>query len=641
MRASLEAMLRVADVPNPERAEALWAEYRAGGTGADAAFATLLAWYGLALYRHVWGFVRSDAADDVFQDVLAKWHRSRSRLATFEEALRWVRTVAVRQCVDARRRAARRLARERRVSRPEGQPPADGPELREELAVALSKLSREQREAVALVFFEGLDRQVAARVLGIHRDTLSARLDAALGRLQKLVSAPAVVASAGAAGVCGALSARPIGPSVVRLGELAERALATAAGRVSRLGRVAAAFAVLAGAAGITLAAWPRPEPPAPVADTRQSADPVKEETLQAKNVRLARELVVPLVIPQLESLLPKNNSVELVDVRGFGSKVECEFRTTRPLLGKKPAAVRYRYCVLRRWVEADSDLSGTGNWKRIDPDRPIVISIDIPGLIYKDAAIGRGQAAAIRQAFDQLPGDERAERESIAYWFGSPHPPPGELFFPSSWRRLVGNSRDLFFHAADEGLYVLRNGQWQYGGYCPGWLAAADETHLYRWDGTKILARRIDPRDSPWVRVGDLSGLKTVRPSELRAGAGRLIVTTLDAAVWLRGLAEADDSWSQQPWPAPSTPVEVLGDRLLVVRDRALIARPVGGGPWTPVGPMPDEWVARQGSVLSITAWQDRVLAWDMAGGPIYARTLHPNDSWQVIGRVGSRPTR
>ena len=85
MRKGIEHLLRVADAPDPERAEGLWAEYRAGGVAADGAFATLLAWYGGPLYRRVWGFVRSDAADDVFQDVLA-----RLQAASIDELELWL-----------------------------------------------------------------------------------------------------------------------------------------------------------------------------------------------------------------------------------------------------------------------------------------------------------------------------------------------------------------------------------------------------------------------------------------------------------------------------------------------------------------------------------------------------------------------
>jgi DNA-directed RNA polymerase specialized sigma24 family protein len=120
---NLEALLQKADVPNTERAEMLWAEYRTGESRAEAAFNVLLAWYGLALYRHIWGFVRSDAADDVFQDLLVKLHQERRKLATFEQALRWLRTVAIRKCIDANRgqrgeKNAKRRGRSRLTLRP-------------------------------------------------------------------------------------------------------------------------------------------------------------------------------------------------------------------------------------------------------------------------------------------------------------------------------------------------------------------------------------------------------------------------------------------------------------------------------------------------------------------------------------------
>src|SRR5581483_6068215 len=186
MREVLERLLRSADVPDPERAELLWAEYRAGGPGADAAFATLLAWYGRAIYRRIWGFVRSEAAEDVFQEVLARLHRDRQKLATFGHALNWLRTVAVRQCVDAHRRVSRRNARElaRAIPAEGTAPPGTGSELQEALAAALAKLSTREKEAVALVFFDGLTRRDAAEAVGVHRDTFARLLDGALARLR-------------------------------------------------------------------------------------------------------------------------------------------------------------------------------------------------------------------------------------------------------------------------------------------------------------------------------------------------------------------------------------------------------------------------------------------------------------------------
>ncbi len=154
MRDILEQLLRATGVPNPERAEQLWAEYRAGGAEANTAFATLIGWYGGAIYCRIWGFVRSDAADDVFQEVLVRLHRERARLATFAHALRWLHTVASSRCVDAHRRESRRTAHElvKAISVESSVPPETQLEFQEALRVGLSKLSPEEREAVALVF---------------------------------------------------------------------------------------------------------------------------------------------------------------------------------------------------------------------------------------------------------------------------------------------------------------------------------------------------------------------------------------------------------------------------------------------------------------------------------------------------------
>ena len=49
MQDILERLLRAAPDPDPDRADALWAGYR--DRGDEAAFATLLAWYGPRIYR--------------------------------------------------------------------------------------------------------------------------------------------------------------------------------------------------------------------------------------------------------------------------------------------------------------------------------------------------------------------------------------------------------------------------------------------------------------------------------------------------------------------------------------------------------------------------------------------------------------
>ena len=197
MREMLERLLQSAEVPNPERAEQLWADYRAGGPGAGNAFATLLAWYGNVIYRRIWGFVRSDAAEDVFQDVLTRLHKARKNLATFDHALRWLRTVAVAASLNAHRGERRRRARDERAARPEAEPAAErADEMQEAIRVGLAELPEDLREVVALHFFEGLMKRDAAAVLGIDRDTVAKRLLEALGRLRQLVPVPAVAGAA-------------------------------------------------------------------------------------------------------------------------------------------------------------------------------------------------------------------------------------------------------------------------------------------------------------------------------------------------------------------------------------------------------------------------------------------------------------
>jgi RNA polymerase sigma factor (sigma-70 family) len=650
MRDSLEQLLRAADAPNPERAETLWAEYRADGPGAEAAFTTLLAWYGLAIYRRIWGFVRSDAAEDVFQDVLTKWHQNRQRLASFaNDVLPWLRAVAVRQCVDAYRRTTRRKTREaRRAVRPEDDPPPGAQlELQEVLAVALARLSRTHREVVALVYFEGMDKQDAASVLGINRNTLARQLDAALERLKDLIPVPATLALGGTVGIQGVLVARPPVPPVIRLAEAVKAAWAKATATGPSLWKVAATLLVgLAGLTGVALATWPRPAPPvaASTGSPTSPLAPAGEETLQAKNVRLTRRDVVPLVVPELQKFLPPDNPVRLVDVRGFGSKVECEFCTTKPLLGK-PAGLRIRYCVLRRWLEMDSDLYGTGTWTRTDPERPIFLDFEFPLLRRKEVVIGREQAEAVRRAFDRLPGDDRAERESVAYWFGSPRPAEGKLVLPKSWRAMDGNSRELFFHAPDEGLYVLRDGEWRYGGYCPGWLGGADDARLYRFDPAwGVYTRPIDPPDAPWVRFCRCPQELEQKLSSLvfwRAGGGFLFLTayeTAGPALWVRSLTDPDARWVRESWPSDDpTLITIVGNRLVSVRgDGMLIARPIGGGDWVPVCGLPGGFKTEQSGTWGITGWRGRVLISITAGGPLFARSLDPGETWQVVGRTG-----
>jgi RNA polymerase sigma factor (sigma-70 family) len=357
MREILERLLQSVDVPNVERAQLHWDEYRTGAgstdpavkAAADAAFATLLAWYGAALYRHIWGFIRTDAAEDVFQDVLRKLHEKRlsTRLADFHaNVLPWLRTVAIRECVDAHRRTARRRGRETRAARPEQHPSSDNPgELQEVLSVALARLTPKEQQAIALHYFEGHDKQQTAAILGVNRDTLSTRLNAALDRLQRFIPAPTTIVVGGTLTAPAILTARPPTLTATRLSELVAAAWdkATEAGWLT--GRAAAAAIIgltLCGAAAT--AGWALTRESAQPEEVRTLPPPVNEppESLQARNLRILERDIVPVVLDGLRGLALPNNPWRVAESRAdipadSPSPVRHEGRHSRLVLCSHP----------------------------------------------------------------------------------------------------------------------------------------------------------------------------------------------------------------------------------------------------------------------------------------------------------------
>lgn len=433
MRDALEMLLQKAGVPNPERAELLWAEYRTGGSGATRAFNTLLAWYGLAIYRRIWGFVRSDAAEDVFQDVLASLHQQRQKLATFEDALRWLRTVAIRKCVDAHRRTARRKKREaKRAISPDAETPTEQRiELQDVIAMGLSKLPSRQREAIALVYFEEVDLQEAAVVLGVHRDTLAKYLADALERLRGLVPVPVILATGGTLGVQRALAAKPLPLALVRMGELAKNAWVKGVTPAWSILKIATAVALgLAATGGLAAAGWgmirdreqalapvvradPAIKDPTPVVQ----AAPAPMESVPDRNLRIYRAEVLPKQLAALRGLVIGDGEVELESVEAYEIRVHCVFK----LLHKSDnlpgwisrIELEHTTCGLDpgvRWTEVRFDMFGKGAFKPIGIPNPIILwrnPVTRKEIVLKSA----GLEAAVA-AFDRLPHDDRSEDE-------------------------------------------------------------------------------------------------------------------------------------------------------------------------------------------------------------------------------------
>ncbi|OWK41896.1 RNA polymerase sigma factor [Fimbriiglobus ruber] len=233
MSHSLVDFLRTASGPSPDRADVLWARYRE--TGDEAAFTTLVGWYGNGIYRRILIAAGFDhpLAEEVFQATLFKLHERRQTLAcpTFEAALAWWRAAAGNEVRMALRGRRRGRARETEVARnPATAVAADAEteilrtELLAELGAAFNRLRPEYRETLALLYFENLPESRAAEILGRHRETVARWAACGLARLRDLLAARGVLPAAGGTAVAGvtlANAARAATPSTVRIVELA------------------------------------------------------------------------------------------------------------------------------------------------------------------------------------------------------------------------------------------------------------------------------------------------------------------------------------------------------------------------------------------------------------------------------------
>lgn len=459
MSDDLGHLLRAIDVPDPQRAEELWAEYRTGGPGADDAVRTLLAWYGKDIYRRIWGQVRSDAAEDVFQEVLERLHRHSRRLLTWADAHRWLRCVADAASCDYLRRETRRRRREARraVSAADATPPDGHPDLREAIAAALSKLSPKHRRAIALLVFEGLTVEEAAKAEGVHRDTLATWRDAGFARLRELLPAGAVGVGAGTAGVEAALAAgRPVMTSE-RLGVLAGEVWKRAVPYGPTLGKGAVVLLVGLTLGGFGLAGWaatrePEPQVPPPAAERV----PVPEETVPERNLRVFHAEVLPVQLDRLKTIALGGGEAELEGVRSYDTRLECTYRIRHHVLGTAGSVTRlwFIHNAVDGGTGVNLDLHGRGEWRPLDTRRPIILwrnpltkaEVVVPVPALEDA----------RQAFDRLPNDDRTAAEARTHvgrvrravepllgvtWFGQGDPALRAVIAltPEGW--LIGES--------------------------------------------------------------------------------------------------------------------------------------------------------------------------------------------------------
>jgi RNA polymerase sigma factor (sigma-70 family) len=155
---------------------------------AEAAFAVLVARHGamvLGVCRRILG--NRHAAEDAFQATFFVLARKALGIARREQLGCWLHGVARRAALDARARATRQQASEKRLGTMStfNQPdPIDSSELRVILDEELSRLPERHRAAIVLCELEGLSRREAAGRLGVSEGTLSSRLARAKTRLR-------------------------------------------------------------------------------------------------------------------------------------------------------------------------------------------------------------------------------------------------------------------------------------------------------------------------------------------------------------------------------------------------------------------------------------------------------------------------
>jgi RNA polymerase sigma-70 factor (ECF subfamily) len=142
--------------------------------------------------RVAWNLGGAEDLDDVVQEAFVKLWRGWDGFRDQAQRKTWVYRVTVNAAREHWRRKGRFKAALQRLKlawpRAEAVEGGQGAwQLQGRVAQALASLSREQREAVSLVYLEGLSLAEAAQACGAPEGTLKSRLFHARARLQDLL----------------------------------------------------------------------------------------------------------------------------------------------------------------------------------------------------------------------------------------------------------------------------------------------------------------------------------------------------------------------------------------------------------------------------------------------------------------------
>ena len=192
------------------------------------------------------------AAEDVTQTVFTLLAQKAHTLATRGGPLRgWLFAVARYAASNERRAAARRRRHEREAARREAWRPEDDStnvsEVADMLDGALASLSRADREAVLLRYFEGGDARDVAAALGVSEESARRRLSRAVERMRRYFAAGGVAVTTAAVSAALASPLSPEPPADLA-GRILSAATAPSAARLETARAVTRAMAVRAAA---------------------------------------------------------------------------------------------------------------------------------------------------------------------------------------------------------------------------------------------------------------------------------------------------------------------------------------------------------------------------------------------------------
>jgi RNA polymerase sigma factor (sigma-70 family) len=172
------------------------------GSDREDAFTALVQRHGPMILRVCRRMLPGSAdTDDAFQAVFLVLARKAGSVRRVERLKPWLFGAAVRTAKEARRRVARRRAREGGTmdeSKAMSKPDRETSELVSLLDEEINRLPARYREAVLLCELEGVSRQDAARQLGLPEGTLSSRLARGRTLLRSRLTRRGVVLGTGA-----------------------------------------------------------------------------------------------------------------------------------------------------------------------------------------------------------------------------------------------------------------------------------------------------------------------------------------------------------------------------------------------------------------------------------------------------------